>query len=65
MSGPPKQMPQPAPAPPVRETGADIAAVKEEERRKQAARRGYDATMNPQRTLLSPAAQAPKKTLLG
>ena len=65
MSSPPKQMPQPAPPPPVRETGADIAIVKEEERRKQAARRGYSDTIQPERTLLTQPAAAPKKTLLG
>lgn len=39
--------------------------MKEEERRKQAARRGYSDTMQPERTLLTQPAAAPKKTLLG
>ena len=61
---PPKQFPPTPPPPPVRETGADIAWAKEEERRKQQARRGYQFTMYPQRSMLAPEPGV-KKTTLG
>ena len=61
---PPKQLPPTPPPPPVRETGADIAWAKDEERRKQQARRGYQFTMHPQRLMLAPEAGM-KKTTLG
>lgn len=66
---PPKQQTPQKPAAPISENGADIAWVKEEEKRKQAARRGYAATLDPTRkasTVLAPGATAlPKKTALG
>jgi len=66
----PKQTPPTPPPPPVRQTGADVAFEKEDQRKKQAARRGYADTMSPQRSLLAggatgAAADAPKRSLLG
>lgn len=65
---PPKQTPPTPPPPPVRQTGADVAFEKEEQRKKQAERRGYADTLTPQRSLLAggnTAADAPKRSLLG
>ena len=69
-AGAPKQTPPTPPPPPVRQTGEDIAFTKEEERKKQGARRGYAATLNPSRSLFTPGAGAagaaePKRTTTG
>lgn len=53
---PPKIIPPP---PPVTTNAADVGFVRDEARRKQFGRQGY------QSTLLQPAGPAPKKTLLG
>lgn len=69
MGDPPKPQQASKPSNPVRQTGEDIAFVKEEERRKQAARKGYQFTMNPQRpasgSVLTTPVQPTKKTVLG
>jgi hypothetical protein len=67
MGKPPAPPTAPKPSNPVRETSEDVAFAKEEQRRKQAARRGYQFTMNPTRgtSALAVPAVTPKKTVLG
>jgi hypothetical protein len=67
MGDPPKPQPASKPSNPVRQTGEDIAHASEEERRKQAARRGYERTLNPVRpagSVLTTPVET-KKTVLG